>query len=58
MVYQWELEEIQNWTTNEIKNCIWAAADCGQPVPGCVSIEALRMELERRGEEPKGYLNT
>ena len=45
MVYQWELEEIQNWTTNEIKNCIWAAADCGQPVPGCVSIEALRMEL-------------
>ena len=27
MVYQWELEEIQNWTTNEIKNCIWAAAD-------------------------------
>lgn len=29
MVYQWELEKIKDWTTNKIKNHIWAAVDCG-----------------------------
>ena len=43
---------------NKIKNSIWAYVSCGQPIPGCVSVEALRMELERRGEEPTGYHNT
>lgn len=58
MVYQWEMEKIKDWSTNEIKNRIWAAVSAGQPIPGCVSIEALREELIRRGEEPKGYHNT
>ena len=58
MIYQWELDLIKRWSTNEIKNSIWMAADCGQPVPGCVSVEALRTELIRRGEEPSGYHNT
>ena len=58
MVYQWELEKIKDWTTNEIKNHIWAALDCGQPVPGCVSVAALREELANRGEDPVGYHNS
>lgn len=58
MVYQWELEKIKDWTTNEIKNHIWAAVDCGQPVPGCVSVAALREELANRGEDPVGYHNS
>ena len=57
-MYQWEMEKVKNWTTNEIKNHIWAAIECDQPIPGCVSVEALRAELIRRGEEPKGYHNT
>ena len=57
LVYKWELEKIQDWPTNMIKNYIWMAVDCGQPIPGNVSVEALRMELKRRGEEPKGYHN-
>lgn len=58
MAYQWEMEKVKNWTTNEIKNHIWATIECGQPIPGCVSIEALRAELIRRGEYPQGYHNT
>lgn len=58
MVYSWELEKIKDWTVNDIKNKIWAYVSCGQPIPGCVSVEALRMELKRRGEEPIGYHNT
>lgn len=58
MPEQWEMNIIKYWTTNEIKNTIWAFVSCGQPIPGCVSVEALRMELIRRGEEPSGYHNT
>lgn len=58
MVYPWELEKIKDWTTNDIKNRIWAHVSLGQPIPGCVSVEALRMELEKRCEEPVGYHNT
>ncbi|MCI9660991.1 MAG: hypothetical protein HFI80_05510 [Lachnospiraceae bacterium] len=57
MVYAWELEKVKDWTTNKIKNCIWGES-IGQPIPGCVSVEALRAELVRRGEEPVGYHNT
>lgn len=57
MVYQWELEKLKDWTVSEIKNCIWMAS-FGQPVPGCVSVDALRTELINRGEEPVGYHNT
>lgn len=34
------------------------AVDNAQPIPGCVSVKALRMELKRRGEKPVGYHNT
>lgn len=58
MTEQWEMDKISSWTTDEIKNRIWLAVSCGQPIPGCVSIEALRMELVKRGEEPMGFHNT
>ena len=32
--------------------------ECNSSVPGCVSVEAMRMELKLRGEEPVGYHNT
>ena len=57
MVYQWELDKVKGWTVNEIKNCSWMAS-FGQPVPGCVSVDALRAELINRGYEPVGYHNT
>lgn len=58
MTHEWELKKVKDWTTEEIKNRIWMAVSCYQPVPGQVSIEALRMELKRRGEKPVGYHNT
>ena len=58
MVHKWELDKIKDWTVEDIKNCIWLEVDGNQHVPGCVSVEALRMELKRRGEEPVGYHNT
>ena len=58
MVEEWELDLIKGWSTSTIKDYIWLAVDFGQPVPGCVSVEALRTELIIRGEEPKGYHNT
>lgn len=54
MVYEWELKKIKDWSTNTIKNYIWL----GDPIPGCVSVEALRYELVRRGEPPIGYRNS
>ncbi len=58
MVYQWELDKIKEWSTETIKNHIWSAVSVGQPVPGCISVEALRQELVSREKEPKGYYNT
>lgn len=58
MVCQWEMDKVATWTTDEIKNRIWMNISQGQPIPGCVSSEALRSELIRRGEEPIGYHNT
>ena len=58
MVYEWELNIIKNWTIDQTKNRIWIAVSCGQPIPGCVSVEALRQELINRGEEPVGYHDT
>lgn len=58
MIEAWEMEKIKNWSTLAIRNYIWAVAYCVQPVPGCVSVEALRAELIRRGEDPRGYHNT
>lgn len=58
MIYQWELDIVKGWSTDEIKNRIWAYVDTGQPIPACVSVEALRQELLSRGKEPIGYHNT
>ena len=58
MVYQWELEKVKDWSVSQLKNRIHREVDFGQPAPGCVSVEAMRMELLRRGEEPVGYHNT
>ncbi len=57
MIHEWELEKVKDWTTSEIKNRLWANVNNGQPIPGCVSVEALRVELINRGEEPVGYHN-
>ncbi|MDE6672480.1 MAG: hypothetical protein K2K16_09825 [Ruminococcus sp.] len=57
-VYDWELEMVKDWSLNEIRNQIWGEISCGQPVKCCVSVAALRYELERRGEIPVGYHNT
>lgn len=57
-IKKWEMEKVKSWTTNEIKNRIWAFVSRGQPIAGSVSVEALRLELIRRGEDPKGYHNT
>lgn len=54
-VYQWELDTVKTWTVDEIKNRIWMAKELGQSIPGCVSIESLRVELVRRNESPNGY---
>ena len=55
MVHLWELDVVKNWTLDEIRNQIWMAEELGQPIPGCVSVEALRVELLRRNEEPCGF---
>lgn len=55
---EWVMNVTANWTISDIKNCIWLAVQCGQPIKGCVSVEDLRAELLRRGEEPIGYHNT
>lgn len=57
-VYQWELDILEKWTSNDIKNRIWIAVQCNQHVPCNISVDALRAELIRRGEEPIGYHNT
>lgn len=58
VIYEWEMEEIKDWTTEELKNRIWMEVECNSSIPGCVSVEAMRQELINRGEEPAGYHNT
>lgn len=58
VIKKWELEKIQTWTTSEIKNRIWMFVSNGQPIPGSVSLAALRLELIHRNETPYGYHNT
>ncbi len=55
VVYQWELDIARKWSIEELKNRIWMNKECGQSIPGCVSREALRIELTLRGEQPNGY---
>ena len=55
MVYEWELKEARQKTTNWLKNWIWIGTTTGQPIPGCLSVDALRAALVERGEDGKGY---
>jgi len=58
MVYEWELEKARQYSNTELKNMIWLAVDCGQPVPGCMSVESLSAVLIERGEDGKGFHDT
>ena len=58
MVEQWMLDKLENWSTEKIKNWIWMNSENGFPIPGCLTVEALRYELTHRGEDPAGYHNT
>lgn len=58
MIHQWELDKVAEWTTEQLKNYIWLQVACNIATPADVSVEAMREELKRRGEEPKGYHNT
>ncbi len=58
MIYEWELNLIRHWTTNEIKNWIWMAVANRNATPAQVSVEAMRYVLRERGEDGKGYHNT
>lgn len=51
VVYQWELDITRKWSIEELKNRIWMNKECGQSIPGCVSREALRIELTLRPGE-------
>ena len=57
MVYNWELMKAREKSTAWLKNWIWLAST-GQPIPGCLSVESLRVVLIERGEDGKGYHNT
>ncbi len=58
MIHQWELDKAAKWTTEQLKNYIWMQVSCNMGTPASVSVEAMREELRKRGEEPKGYHNT
>lgn len=58
MVYTWELEKARKESTTRLKDWIWLAVNCGQPIPGCLSVESLRAVLRERGEDGKGFHNT
>ena len=58
MVEKWMVEIIKDWSVEKIRNNIWMAVDLGQPIPGCVTVEALRYELMQRAEAQIGYHNT
>ena len=57
-VEQWELEKSRKWSNVQLKDRIWLAVGAGQPIPGCISIDACRMILRERGEDGTGYHNT
>ena len=41
-----------------LRNWIWLAVNTGQPIPGCITVEAIRCVLRERGEDGSGYHNT
>ncbi len=58
MVYQWMIDEARKQDTNRLRNWIWMAIHCGQPIPGSLNVESLRFVLRERGEDGSGYHNT
>lgn len=54
----WEIEAARKYSSVELKNMIWSEVSCGCPVPGCMSVEALRFVLRERGESGRGFHNT
>lgn len=57
-VAPWMLERARMESTGTLRNWIWSAVSQGQPIPGCMSVEALRYVLRERGEDGSGYHNT
>jgi len=57
-VQEWELEAAREFDSKALKNWIWLAVSAGQPIPCCLSVEALREVLIERGEDGRGYHNT
>ena len=55
---RWELDKARKHDNKTLKNWIWEAVSSGQPIPGCMSVDALRAVLIERGEDGKGYHNT
>ena len=58
MYQYWMLEKAREQTTETLRNWIWAAIANGQPIPGCIDVEACREALIERGESGRGYHNT
>ena len=57
MIEAYDIEKARKETTNTLKNWIWGYKN-GQPIPGCIPVEALRYVLIERGENGNGYHNT
>lgn len=58
MIYSWEIEKAEKESNNKLKNWIWLEISCNQPIPGCISVDACRYVLRKRGEDGRGYHNT
>jgi len=58
MTYKWQVEKAREATTNELKNWIWSAVTAGNPIPGCLTVDACRVVLVERGEDGRGYHDT
>jgi len=54
----WMIEKARQETSNTLKNWIWASVNNGQPIPGCILIDACRAVLIERGESGRGWHNT
>ena len=53
-----DVEIIADKETITLRNWIWLAVNTGQPIPGCITVEAIRCVLRERGEDGSGYHNT
>ena len=58
MIESWMLEKASKETTTTLKDWIWEAVQLGQPVPGNLSVDSLRMVLIKRGHSGRGYHDT